>query len=196
MEKLAENIKNAIIRNNPTFSAEQAETMKFGIECFISEVSKLTAYFVIFSMFSLTLHYLIAVLFFMFSRLFAGGFHANTYIQCFLISLSILSTGIILGSKIGLPLNLRTFLLVLSILLACIFAPVDHPNKPIINMKRRLVFKYLSVITFIILAGSTYVMKSDLASTASMVLFLEGLLLPAGYIFNGRSMAVEYENNK
>lgn len=182
MEKLAEKIKNAICNNNPNLTIQQAETIKFGLECALNEASKILAYLIIFAALSLTDHYLVALAFFCATRIFAGGYHANTYAMCFLVTLTILSVGILTGSQFGMLLEIRVILLLASVALAWIFAPVDHPNKPIISLERRKRFKYLSVAVFLILAGFTFVLEAGLATTATMILFLEALSLPAGKI--------------
>ncbi len=186
MEKLAEKIKIALCKNNPALTVEQGETIQFGLECILNEASKIIAYFLIFALFSLTGHYLIAVAYFTVSRVFAGGYHAETYLKCFLVSFIILSAGIIIGSQWGLPLTARIILQLASIAMAWIFAPVDHPNKPIISVERRKRFKYLSVIVFIILASITFLLEERLAATAVMILFIEALSLPAGKITKRR----------
>ena len=186
MEKLAEKIKNAICNNNPGLTIQQAETIKFGLECTLSEVSKIVAYFIIFAVFSLTGYYFVALAFFCITRIFAGGYHADTYLMCFIVSFSILTIGILTGSQFGLPITARIFFLLVSIILVWIFAPVDHPNKPIISMERRKRFKYLSVAVFIILAGFTFMLETGLAATAVMILLLEALSLPVGQIAKRR----------
>ncbi len=186
MEKLAEKIKNIICNSNPDLTIEQGETIKFGLECILNEASKIIAYFVIFSMLSLTGHYLIAVAFFGISRIFAGGYHAETYLTCFFVTFVILSIGIFTGSQLGLPFEVRIFLQLVTIIIAWIFAPVDHPNKPIISIERRKRFKYMSLVVFIILISFTFLLEEKLAATAVMILFLEALSLPAGQIAKRR----------
>ena len=186
MEKLAEKIKNAICRNNPDLTTEQGETIKFGLECVLNETFKTLIYLIIFSLLSLTGHFLIAMVFFCVSRLFAGGYHAETFLVCFFVTFIILSIGIVIGSQFGVPLAARILILLTSIALAWIFAPVDHPNKPIISIVRRKRFKYLSVIVFISLAFITFLLEERLAATAVVILFLEALSLPVGQIAKRR----------
>ena len=186
MEKLAERIKIAICKNNPNLTVEQGETIKFGLECILSETSKIVAYFVIFSLFSLVDHYLIAIAFFCISRLFAGGYHAKTNLMCFFVTLILLSMGIFTGSQFGLPFEARIFLQVVSVIFAWVFAPVDHPNKPILSVERRKRFRYLSVAVFIILGCITFLLEERLAATASLMLFMEAISLPVGQIAKRR----------
>lgn len=186
MEKLAEKIKNTICKNNPGLTIQQSETIKFGLECILNEVSKIMVYFAIFALLSLTGHYLIALVFFCIPRIFAGGYHAETYLMCFLVTLFILSVGIVTGSQFGLSIAVRVFMLFIAIILAWLFAPVDHPNKPIISVERRERFKYLSATVFIIFACITFFLEERYAATAVMILFLEALSLPVGEIMKRR----------
>lgn len=189
MEKLAEKISKAICKNNPGFTVEQGATIKFGLECALNEASKIAVYLIIFALFSLTAYYLVAVTIFCVSRIFAGGYHAETYLRCFFVTLVILSIGIFTGSLYGIPIIARTFLLLTSIILAWAFAPVDHPNKPIISSERRKRFKYLSVTVFTMLACITFLFKDGLATTAVITLFLEALSLPLGQLAKRRMPA-------
>lgn len=187
MEKLAGKIKDVICKNKPGLTIQQVETIKFGLECTLNEAFKIVVYFIIFALLSLTDHYLVALVFFCIARIFAGGYHTDTFLKCFIVSFLILSTGIFTGSQFVLPFTVRLVLLVISIILAWIFAPVDHPNKPIISMDRRKRFKYLSVVVFIILAGITFMFTEKLATTAVIILFLEAILLPIGQIVKRRN---------
>lgn len=193
MEKLAEKIKDAICRNNPELTGEQAETIKFGLECALNEVSKTIIYLIFFASLSLTGYFFTALVFFWLTRMFAGGFHANTYVQCFIITFLIISIGIFAGSLLGLPYYSRIVLLIVSIILVSIFAPVDHPNKPIISPKRRMRLKYLSVAAFVVLSAVTLLMEEHYAATAAITLFMEAISLPAGQIVKRRINV--YENS-
>jgi accessory gene regulator B len=186
MEKLAEKIKNAICKENPVYTEEQAETIKYGLECVLNETTKTIIYLIFFAILSLTGYYLVALVFFWFTRMFAGGFHANTYVECFIITFLIISIGIFTGSQLGLPVQIKITLLLISIILTFIFAPVDHPNKPIISTKRRIRLKYMSVFTFILLSAATFLLEEHYAATAAITLFLEALSLPAGYMVKRR----------
>ena len=193
MEKLAEKIKDAICKENPVYTEEQKETIKFGLECVLNETTKTLIYLIFFSILSLTGYYLVALAFFWVTRMFAGGFHANTYGECFIITFAIISIGIFTGSQLGLPFYIRCALLLVSVILAIIFAPVDHPNKPIISTKRRTLFKYMSVATFILLSAVTFAFEEHYAATAVITLFMEAISLPAGYMVKRRINM--YENS-
>lgn len=192
MEKLAERIKDAICKDNPGYTEEQAETIKFGLECVLNETSKTLIYLIFFSILSLTGYYLVALVFFWIARAFAGGFHANTYTECFIITFIIISIGIFTGSQVGLSVWVRITLLLISIILAFVYAPIDHPNKPIVSIKRRARLKYMSIVTFILLSATTFAFEEHYAATAAITLFMEAISLPIGYMVKRRINA--YEN--
>lgn len=184
MEKAAAKITSWVCSNKPGLTNEQVETMKYGFECILSETSKLLIYFIIFRLLSLTDHFLAAFTCFCIIRLFAGGYHANTYLQCLFVSFAILTAAIVIGSLFGLSTIVRAILIIADLTLIWIFSPVDHPNKPIIDEKRRRNLKYLSVIIFIILVSLTFFLKSGLASTAVMAITMEAISLPLGKLVN------------
>ena len=84
-------------------------------------------------------------------RKFSGGYHANTHLNCFLItqaiftSFSILSKLIIIEKKI-------LFLTIISLcatILVLLFAPVDNINKPM-SIDERRKYKHKSIAFIII----------------------------------------------
>ena len=70
---------------------------------------------------------------FMFTlRPYAGGYHANTYLRCFLLSITsyTITLSAILFWSVHF-LNWALVLLLFSVLIIFMYAPVDHPNKPL-----------------------------------------------------------------
>ncbi len=185
MEKLAGMITNAIQRNNSQLTDLQVRSIKYGLECLLGELSKFVIYFILFYAFSLTAPYMVALIFFCTIRIFAGGYHAVTYWKCFFTTLIIFSISIIVGQYVILHMGVKLIMLLIAIILAWIYAPVDHPNKPIISPIRRKGFKYLSVISFIMMGWIGLVLPSKLSITASAAIFLEALSLPIGRFLEG-----------
>lgn len=187
MEKIAEKLAIAIQKNNTSISKEQYETIKFGLECLLNETVKTLVYMAIFSIFSLTGHFLVAFVFFSLMRSFAGGYHEESFTRCFIVTFLILTAAIVAGSQLYIPLEVRISLMAVSVISAAVFAPVDHPNKPILSMKRRRRFKYLSIVIFIVLSGVTFLLEEKLATTAAIVMLSEAISLPVGQIAKRRT---------
>ena len=75
---------------------------------------------------------LIFMAFFFSLRTYAGGYHANTYLKCYLISMSIYLFALL--TALFLPVHLLQWallMLLFCVLTNFICAPADHPNKPL-----------------------------------------------------------------
>jgi len=71
-------------------------------------------------------------------RSYAGGFHASTYLRCFITSMSGFASALLLA--LFWPERLMGWtllLLVFSVLVTFIGAPVDHPNKPLKDHQKK-----------------------------------------------------------
>lgn len=186
MERLAQQITNLIQTNNPKLSDLEIKKIKFGLACFLGEVTKFIFYLVIFSTLSLTKHFLIATLFFCIPRMPAGGFHEDTYWRCFFTSLMIFSAIVIGGSRVFLNWPIRFALILITLILIWIYAPVDHPNKPIIRLERRKRLKHFSLATTAVLVGVSLIIPEKYAATATFALLCEAVSLPIGELSKRR----------
>ncbi|HHY91345.1 MAG TPA: accessory gene regulator B family protein [Clostridiales bacterium] len=188
MERFVQKITLSIQRNHPKFSELDIKIIKFGLECIFGEGSKFLAYLIFFSFFSLAKEYLIAFLFFALTRFAAGGYHEKTYWRCFITSLLIFSSILGIAIYVPLPFWLRIFMSILSVMLMVVYAPVDHPNKPIISEHRRRKFKRLAIGMAILFSGISFFLSDYYAKIVLISVFLEALSLPAGAYMKRRML--------
>ncbi len=174
-------IVNYINRSND-LTELQIKKICFGLECLLGEIGKSVIYIFIFSILGLLNYFFIAFTFFCILRIFAGGLHRNSYWECFFTTLFVFSTSIYVGYTNILNNEVQTLLIVISLILIIMYAPVDHPNKPIINKDRRKKIKLYSIGVFILLVGASYLLSDKLHSTAVFALFIEALTLLLGEI--------------
>lgn len=189
MEKLAIKITSAIQRENTELTELQVKTIKYGIECLLGEISKMLIYVIIFSIFTVVDYFLVAVTFFCILRLIAGGYHSQTYWKCFFTTLLIFMIITMIGKSYIFPVNVRAYMILLSIVMAIVFAPVDHPNKPIISPVRRLRLKYFSVTAICVMGAISFLLPDFYSGTAVIAIFIETLTLFLGKIANRRRYA-------
>lgn len=156
--------------------------IKFGIECLLSEASKTIIYILFFSFFSLATEFLIAFLFFTAIRVFAGGYHEETYWRCFITSLLFLGSCIFLGLSLNITIYGKIAIIIFSAIIAYIFSPVDHPNKPIISEQRRKKLKYLSIGVIIMLGLIGINLSSVYSNIAILAILVESISLILGYM--------------
>jgi len=96
----------------------------------------------------------------------------------------------ILGIAIYVPMPfwLRIFISILSVMLMVVYAPVDHPNKPIISEHRRRKFKKLAIGITILFCGISFLLSDHYAKIVLVSVFLEALSLPAGAYMKRRML--------
>ena len=194
MDNIANWLMLRIKDNVPGLTQLQLVKIKFGIQCLLSEASKIIIYTVIFSFLSLTKEFFISLLFFVILRGFAGGYHEETYWRCFRTSFLILLLSIYLGIYLNLTILEKSAVLLASLIFVCILAPVDHPNKPILSQQRRKKLKYLSIIAVLILGMIALSFKDVYSNIAIISIFAESSSLLAGYVKN-KMCLTKYNNS-
>lgn len=168
------------ITDNNNYDSIKIIKIKYGLECILSESSKFLLYLVIFSLFSLTLEFIIATLFFSLFRIFSGGFHQSTYFSCLTTSFIILSTIILIPIIIEFTSLIISTLIIITIILTFLYSPVDHPNKPIKSIKRRKQIKAFSILILFLLIFISLLLNYNLSNIAVSALFIQSITLPLG----------------
>ena len=64
-------------------------------------------------------------------RSFSGGYHANSYAVCTIVTVSVYLIVILMSSLVNVNLIAYLSLFILGIILLALMAPVRHPNKKI-----------------------------------------------------------------
>jgi len=163
---------------------EDMEIYGYGLKLLISTIFKVLGFLAVGIFTGLLKETIIFILFFSSLRIQAGGYHAKTVIGCFLGTLVLIFTSIVLV-KI-LPVDYTTYFilitLVVSNLLIFIYAPLENKNKPFTD-EEKVVYKHRSILvaiigSFIILAsiglGQKFVYLGTIASASFL---LESLTL-------------------
>lgn len=104
---------------------------------------------------------------FHFVRKFCGGFHANTYLKCHLMTAitHYIAIGFLLFFPTKWQIAFSTTILYTCGLLIILFAPVDHKNKRFIKNEYRNFRKKSCIYGFIIFAISTICTIHGITST-------------------------------
>jgi accessory gene regulator B len=150
LKKISYNIAYFFVCKN-IIDVDNIEIYQYGFEQIISTIYTIIT---ILAIALLTNSFISSALFlvvFVALRRFTGGYHANSYLTCYLGFVSIyISFILILRSNILEKYMLISFiLLIVSVLIIAVFSPVEHENKPI-NNKKKIKYKKLSLLTLII----------------------------------------------
>lgn len=172
-----------LIKDLNKYDKIQLEKIKYGIESIYLTITK----FVIITLISLLLglqkEMLLLLILFNILRITAFGVHASKSIYCW-ISSSIAFIGIPFICKNIIFSNI-TYIILPIICLLCfiLYAPADTVKRPLINQKKRKIYKFFSITLCIIYLIMIIILKNILFKNLLMFsLILESILiLPITY---------------
>lgn len=150
MKSLKKQISGFMVENS-IIKDDDSEIISYGIDLFISSLVELISIFVI----SIFVGNLKETLFFFISfiplRIYAGGYHANTKIRCYIVSLVVYGMFTLLMKMVPESyyvhvLSLASFL---SFVIICSYAPIVHNNKSV-NIQERKTYRKFSIVVFAI----------------------------------------------
>ena len=104
-------------------------------------------------------------------RQFSGGYHANTYGVCFVVTLSIFAVILLLVNYIKIYLIYYVILSVIGVCILIGMAPIENPNKKITYVQRKK-FKVISVLLFLLLAFMGMTLINWLPHVSNTIFFV------------------------
>ena len=152
MEKILNVTMDFLYKNEENMDEEKAEIIKYGLELLFIKITFFAATMVIGLFMHSFWQCLIFTTFFSGIRSFAGGYHANSRIQCFVQSMITFAAVLIILKLVKLYEMILIPIVVLSIISSIVifcFAPVDTENKRIDDEESRI-FKGKSRIIMMI----------------------------------------------
>ncbi len=183
-------IKNFIINNSMNlvngmnkYNTEQLEEIKYGLEGIYLTVSKVVVILIISIIFGIFKEAILFLLIFNILRTVAFGLHASKSIYCWISSSISFLLIPYLCKNFEFPILFHIIVCSLALISFILFAPADTINRPLINKRKRKIYKVLSIIfatLFIILIFTiNYLLLKNLLTFA---LLLETILiLPITY---------------
>lgn len=177
-----------IIKNNyPNYSDEKLEKINYGIEGLYLTITKLIIIFIVSFMIGIFKEMILLLLFYNVLRFTGFGIHASKSSFCLISSLSVFVGIPIVIKCLTFGIKTKVVLSIISIILFYIYAPADTEKRPLINKKKRLIYKYITVITSIIYSYFMIILKNNLyTNTILFAMLIElFLILPISYkLFN------------
>ncbi len=185
MDKLIDATMDFLYHNEENMDEEQAEIVRYGLELFFLKVSFFLATMVIGILMGSFWESLIFTALLSGIRTMAGGFHANTRMQCFVMSM-LTFTCVLMILKLAAVYNVilipLTVLAVISSIIIWKFAPIDTENKPLED-DETVVFRKKARVMLLIemcLAVATYLIGFvSVACSALLALITTGILMSA-----------------
>ncbi len=173
LHRLSQNITDFLI-SREVINEKDAEIYVYGYEMIISGIIDFLITMIIGILLGCPLNAVIFFIMFVSIRLYSGGYHANNYVKCKLIMISLLLV-VLEISSIVLPLNAVCILMLLLVITVCFHSPIENQNKPLDDMEKRK-YHWISVI-FSVLWGITAIIVYFFSITISVTIASTGFFI-------------------
>lgn len=194
-EKFLNNYFN-IVTSNKDYSEEELEKMKYGVEGIYFTIEKLVIILLLSLVLGILKEVIILLLFYNFLRYFGFGFHAKTSTQCLIISTLLFCIIPFLLIKNIICFKYKFIITLICLFNFIIFAPADTKKRPLINKKKRLIWKSLLIISTILLYILSMFITKDISNLIILSIISEMFMTnPLIYIITGQTYN-NYKNYK
>lgn len=179
---------------NKDLSQKDIDKIKYGLEGLYLTITKLIFIIIISIILGIWKETLLLMLIFNVIRLTAFGVHAKRSIDCLISSTLFFILFPIICIKLTIPLIVKVILFIPLTVLIGIFAPADTEKRPLINKKKRKIYKMLSIMISIIYMTIAIVIKNNTLSNCFIfaIVIQIIIMLPITYKIFG----VSYNNYK
>lgn len=157
-EKFIASVVN-LAKRKKEYTEEEVAIMRYALEGIYLTFTKILVITLIAALLGLFKEYIWFVLLYTPIRSVSFGWHANTTKQCWVVSILAFILIPYTFSIITINKITKIILLTFSIFIFALYSPADTKKRPIVNKKRRLMFKVVSLI--IILGYSYYALNNS-----------------------------------
>lgn len=179
---------------NKDLSQRDIDKIRYGLEGLYLTITKLIFIIIVSIILGIWKETLLLILIFNGIRLTGFGVHAKRSIDCLVSSTLFFILFPIICIKLTIPLIVKVILFIPLTVLIGIFAPADTEKRPLINKKKRKIYKILSIIISIIYMTIAIVIKDNTLSNCFIfaIVIQIIIMLPITYKIFG----VSYNNYK
>lgn len=167
----------------PEYDEEKLEIINYGLESIYLTFTKIIIIFILAIILNIWKEVLLLLAFYNLIRISAFGMHAKKSIHCLIISLTLFIGGVYICNYLIIPFIIKIILSIICIILIYKYAPADTEKRPIINKKRRMKYKVISVIISGIFAISIVLLSDKIISNYLLLGMIEAtiMILPITY---------------
>ena len=179
---------------NKDLSQRDIDKIKYGLEGLYLTITKLIFIIIVSIILGIWKETLLLIIIFNGIRLTSFGVHAKRSIDCLISSTLFFILFPIICIKFSIPLIVKVILFIPLTVLIGIFAPADTEKRPLINKKKRKIYKMLSIMISIIYMTIAIVIKDNTLSNCFIfaIVIQIIIMLPITYKIFG----VSYNNYK
>lgn len=178
---MSERIAAWLIRQK-AISTDERELYSYAVHCLFSLLYPIIFASVIGAIFGMVLEAIIMIMPFIIVRKFSGGYHADSFYKCLIISSAVIGIVLVISRYIANGIILNIIYIIASILLM-IFSPMDSENKRLDSDEKCFCKKMtiILVLTLLVIVGGLWITRCQYYSKfiEMGVVLAEGLQLVA-----------------
>lgn len=168
---------NLIKKNNPDYSKEKLEEIKYGLESVYLTYTKIIIILILAYLLGIIKETLLLLVTYNIIRTNAFGLHATKSIYCLITSLSLFIGGVYIAEFVYFPIYIKIAIAVLAVVCLYKYAPADTYKRPLINAKKRKKYKITSVILGIIYCILIFVFNTKTISNYLLIGMVESVIM-------------------
>ena len=193
-EKFLKSTMKSIENKYPDYDKDRLEIIEYGLESLYIMITKTIVISLIALLLNVFKEMLIIMILYNIIRTTAFGMHAKESWQCYIISITLFIGGALLFKYINVSFYANALIGAVSYIFLVIYAPADTYKRPLVNAKKRKIYKIITVINSSIFLILIIVFKNSNISTALSLGLLDSMLMihPLTY----RMFHLPYNNYK
>lgn len=152
MKKQFLNFCEKTIINNKNINEEELEIINYGLESIYLTLVKIVIIIFLSLLLGIFKEVILMIASYNIIRFFAFGLHAPNSTSCLITSIILFIGGAYVSVYLDISIYIKIIISFISILLISIYAPADTEKRPLINRKKRMKYKYISIVVSIFMS--------------------------------------------
>lgn len=163
-DKILNKCMNSVREKYPNYSQDKLDEIEYGLEAIYLTFTKVIVIFSIAYILGVLKELVIVLLFYNLLRTTAFGMHAKKSWHCYLISISVFVGGAMLCKYININVYVKLVLSSISFICMILYAPADTYKRPLINSKKRKIYKISSIFISLVYIIFIFIFKDNVIS--------------------------------
>lgn len=168
---------NKIKIKYPNYSEEKLEEIAYGLEAIYLTLTKTIIIFIVAIILHIFKEMFILMILYNILRTTAFGMHTKKSWHCLIISTTMFIGGALIIKYVDINIYIKFIISIISYIFMIIYAPADTYKRPLINKKKRKIYKMLSIIISSIYMILIVIFRNTITSTYLMLGLLEATLM-------------------
>ena len=193
-KKFLDSSINRIRKKHPEYDEEQLEVIAYGLETVYITLTKTLVIFGVAAILGILKETIFILIFYNIIRTTAFGMHAKESWHCYVIS-GVLFIGMALLSKyVDINFYVKLIIYTISVITIFFYAPADTYKRPLLNKKKRKIYKIITMFSSLVYLILIVVFKDNVISNYLVLGLLDASLMihPLTY----RVFQLPYDNYK